>query len=182
MHSRVHCQGACFLNSVSQETLAGGTDAVLGFRESFLQSVWLLSVCTLRGSCSFLSTRENCSGRIEGRKGYTQQEHGMQQVGADRSQRVLQVDMLMTDRQKALEAAEAASKTDQTNRMAVNSNMQMPLMLTAGPGPHMTGTGPAMAAPPTGYSMHAAGMHPHAMAAPPTGYPMQAPPPGHRAW
>jgi hypothetical protein len=92
----------------------------------------------------------------------------------------------MADRQKALEAAEAASKMDQTNKMAVNSNMQMPLMLTAGPGPHMTGTGPAMAAPPTGYSMHGATMHPAtmhpAMAAPPTGYQMQAPPPGHRAW
>lgn len=82
----------------------------------------------------------------------------------------------MIDRQKAMEAAEAANKMDQTTKMAVNSNLTMPLMLTAGPGgapPHM----PPMAVPPTGYPMQ-----PHPMQMPPAGYPMQAPPTGQRTW
>ena len=86
----------------------------------------------------------------------------------------------MADRQKALEAADAASQNDSNNKMAANSHMQIPLMLTGGP----------MQAPPTGYAPGYGAMPP--MHAPPTGYapqqhPQQAyatgqPAPMHRAW
>lgn len=79
-----------------------------------------------------------------------------------------QVDLLMTDRAKALQAAEASNQSDATSRMAVNSNLQIPLMLTAGPTGGM---------PPPGYAGGPTGMHPGHGGMPPPGY--GPPPPGY---
>ena len=82
----------------------------------------------------------------------------------------------MADRAKALEAAEAANQNDAKAQMAANSHLQIPLMLTAGPGgggmpPQQQGYGqppPGYGAGPTGY---APGYGPGpGYGAPPTGY------------
>jgi hypothetical protein len=66
----------------------------------------------------------------------------------------LQVDLLMADRLKFLEAQEAAAKADPNGPGTVG--MHAPLMLTAGPtgyGGHVTGM-PGYGVPPTGYQQY----------------------------
>lgn len=81
----------------------------------------------------------------------------------------------MADRQKAIEAAEAANQSDAKAQAAANSHLQIPLMLTAGPGggmpPPQQGYGP----PPPGYGAGPTGYAPGygqgpGFGAPPTGY------------
>eukprot|EP01025_Chloroclados_australasicus_P067920 TRINITY_DN9421_c0_g1_i1.p1 TRINITY_DN9421_c0_g1~~TRINITY_DN9421_c0_g1_i1.p1 ORF type:complete len:461 (-),score=76.46 TRINITY_DN9421_c0_g1_i1:317-1564(-) len=73
------------------------------------------------------------------------------------------VDLLMKERQEALEAAEKANKAASDQKMAANSHATMPLMLT-GPG-----AGPTGGMPP-GYGGGPTGMHPQGYNVPPTGY------------